>query len=140
MIEYLNLVISLYDEDGSGNLKPSKAEKSQRTFDEHNAFALYNVMISGIYARNAAPNENKEGLDKLKGTRDLAETIKSQYEAYHEGRSVRWVRGGFPYINVFCADEELYSATNSAGLTYSEGEYPWIMPQLSNSSCYPMAV
>lgn len=134
MVEHLNLAISLYDEDGSGNLKQSKAERSQRTFDEQNAWASYNIMISRIYARNAAPNENKEGLDKLKGTRDLAETIKSQYEAYREGRSVRWTRGGFPYINIFCSDTELYSATNSAGLTYSEGEYPWTIPRLSSSS------
>ncbi|CDM27742.1 hypothetical protein DTO013E5_8450 [Penicillium roqueforti] len=119
MVAHLELAISLYNEDGSGNLKASKATRAQRTFDEHNAFASYVMFITKHYFGPDDPR-NKNGLEKLKGTRDMARTIQSQYANYLAGRPVRWIRGGFPYINIYCNDADVYSERDSAGLTYTE--------------------
>lgn len=132
MVDHLELAISLYKDDDSGELKPEKASRDLRTFDEHNAFASYVMFVSKIYW-GAGDDRNKEGLKTLKGTRDLAKTVKSQYEAYQQGKSIPWTRGGFPYINIFCDDADVYSEKNSAGLTYTQGESSWAISQLSNA-------
>lgn len=77
MVDHLNLVISLYNEDGSGELKPSKTTRQQRTFEEHNAFAGYVMFIPKIYW-GPGDHRNKAGLNALKGTRDEAKTMKTQ--------------------------------------------------------------
>lgn len=126
MVDHLELAISLYDEDGSGRLKESKNDKSKRTFDEHNAFASYAMFITKHYWGDRlpdSPERNKDGLERLKGTRDLASTMVSQYENYLAGQPVRWVRGGFPYITIYCDDGDVLSARNSNGLTYTEGVF-----------------
>lgn len=121
MIAHLDLAISLYDKDGSGQLKPEKSTRAQMTFDEYNAFASYKTFVFKHYWGPTERALNSVGFDKLKGTRDLAKTVQSQYSAFIAGRPVRWVRGGFPYINMYCDDADVYSETNSAGLTYTEG-------------------
>lgn len=130
MVAHLELAISLYNEDGSGELRDDKATKGQRTFDEHNAFGTYLMFITRHYW-GPGDSRNKAGFEKLKGTRDLAKVMKSQYAAYVEGRSVPWTRGGFPYINIYCDDADVYSERNSAGLTFTQGEFR-CMPQLSS--------
>ncbi|KFY38199.1 hypothetical protein V494_04456 [Pseudogymnoascus sp. VKM F-4513 (FW-928)] len=119
MIDHLELAISLYDEDASGELKADKRTRTQRTFDEHNAIMTYSMVISKIYF-GPGNGLNESGLEKLKGTRDLAKTMHSQYSAFIAGQPVRWVRGGFPYLTIYCDDAEVYSERNSRGLTYTE--------------------
>lgn len=53
-------------------------------------------------------------------TSDLAKAIQTQYANYLAGTNVPWTRGGIPYIYMFCTDEDVYSATNDDGLTYTQ--------------------
>ncbi|KAH6876558.1 hypothetical protein B0T10DRAFT_566774 [Thelonectria olida] len=119
MVDHLDLAISLYEDDGSGELKPDKATRAQRTFDEHNAFASYRMFISNHYT-GAGAEGNREGFETLQGTRDLAKIILGQYTNYVDGTPVRWLRGGFPYVNFYCNDADVLSKTDSDGLTYEE--------------------
>ncbi|KAM6517575.1 hypothetical protein FSOLCH5_008539 [Fusarium solani] len=112
MVDHLDLAIGLYRNDGSGELRPDKLTSSQRTFDEHNAFASYRAFISTHYTGANAPG-NLEGFETLRGTRKLAQTITDQLEKYLNGEPVRWIRGGFPYINLYCNDNKVLSRTNS---------------------------
>ncbi|KAM0228613.1 hypothetical protein ACHAPO_010585 [Fusarium lateritium] len=68
MVDHLDLAISLYRNDGSGELRPEKLASNQRTFDEHNAFATYRAFITNHYTGVNAEG-NREGLEKLKYTR-----------------------------------------------------------------------
>ncbi|KAJ4186637.1 hypothetical protein NW767_012603 [Fusarium falciforme] len=119
MVDHLDLAIGLYRSDGSGELRSDKLTSSQRTFDEHNAFASYRAFISTHYTGANAPG-NLEGLETLRGTRKLAQTITDQLEKYLNGEPVRWIRGGFPYINLYCNDNKVLPKTNSNGETYRQ--------------------
>jgi hypothetical protein len=46
-----------------------------------------------------------------------------QLEKYFAGTPTTWLRGGIPYIYIHCTDEDLYSATNREGRTYSEDQF-----------------
>lgn len=32
-----------------------------------------------------------------------------------------WTKGGFPYLRMWCSDEDIYSETSLTGKTYTEG-------------------
>ncbi|KAL3590843.1 hypothetical protein FPOAC2_13045 [Fusarium poae] len=119
MVDHLDLAIGLYRNDGSGELRPEKLASNQRTFDEHNAFATYRALISNHYTGVNAEG-NREGLARLKYTRERAKTISDQLYKYLDGTPVRWTRGGFPYVNFYCNDNQVLARRNSEGRTYTE--------------------
>ncbi|PKY02820.1 hypothetical protein P168DRAFT_283563 [Aspergillus campestris IBT 28561] len=122
-VDHLELAISLYDEDGSGRLKQTKDEKSKRTFDEHNAWATYSQFVSKLRWSSKTEDglaKSKTALKKIKGTRDFAKSLVKQYDNYMAGRSVPWIRGGIPYIRIYCNEEAYLSVRDSNGLTYTE--------------------
>ncbi|OTB00923.1 hypothetical protein M426DRAFT_65039 [Hypoxylon sp. CI-4A] len=122
-VDHLNLAISIFKDDDSGELNPEKTDRKQRTFDEHNAFVSYHRIVTKFYQKEDA-DFNKAGLAKLKGTRDLATTLKDQYRKYLDGANVPWTREGFPYLTMYCNDADLYYEKNDAGKTYSEANGP----------------
>ncbi|KUI58196.1 hypothetical protein VP1G_05509 [Cytospora mali] len=117
MVAHLELAVALFN--GSGELIPSKVARASRTFDEQNAIMSYRAFIANSYfgAGNAS---NPAGYAKLVNTFNLAKTVQTQFANYLSGTSVPWTRNGIPYLYIFCTDEDLYSATNQEGLTYTE--------------------
>jgi hypothetical protein len=117
-MEHLNLALSLYDEDRSGRLKTTKDDRTKRTFDEHNVCPTYSQFIAKLKWPDDHENglaKSKAGIEKIKGTRDLAKAQVKQYDNYLAGRSVPWTRGGIPYIRIYCDDGDFLSEGDSQG-------------------------
>ncbi|KAL4739546.1 hypothetical protein BDV11DRAFT_169960 [Aspergillus similis] len=137
-VEHLNLALSLYNEDGSGRLKTTKDDRKKRTFDEHNAWATYSQFIAKLKWPDDDENglaKSKAGIEKIKGTRDLAKALVKQYDNYLAGRSVPWTRGGIPYIRIYCDDGDFLSERDSQGRTYTEatGYQDWFYDESTDT-------
>lgn len=143
MVAHLDLAISLHDST-TGDLLESKRRRTDRSFDEHNAWATYAQFISKpSYAAGDA--RNLAGFKRLQNTRSivisshiadliiwfpgdsnsdlpnqgLAVAAESQLQKFIDGEP-----GGYVDVSIWCSDEGLYSTTSPDGRTYEEG--PWI--------------
>lgn len=135
-MDHLELALSLYNEDGSGQLKESKDDRSKRTFDEHNAWGTYSQFVSKLKWTDqdvGVKHKAKAGMDKIKVTRDLAKSLVKQYDNYIAGQNVPWLRDGIPYIRIYCNEDDYLSDRDSQGRTYAEGLLSSLLALLSNS-------
>ncbi|KAL2015010.1 hypothetical protein VTK56DRAFT_6533 [Thermocarpiscus australiensis] len=71
-------------------------------------------------SQGVGDSRNQAGYNKMVSTLGLARSMNEQLEKYLAGTPTTWLRGGIPYIYIHCTDEDLYSATNPEGRTYSE--------------------
>lgn len=137
MVDYLDIALGLYEPTIPGELKGDKMIEFQRNWDENVAFLTFSNMVGVIYG-GPGDQGNIVGQQRLKDYRseflwvpphdaitDLtnnqarAATILEQLRNFQSGTSVD--RTFYPYITIFCTDEDIFSETNLQGQTFAEG-------------------
>ncbi|KAI1857172.1 hypothetical protein JX265_011373 [Neoarthrinium moseri] len=119
MVAHLDLAIGLYQDDGSGELRDDKRRRDQRTFDENNAILSYNMFIAKSYF-GPGHASNRDGYNKLLGTRSLANFLSGQLKRYINGSPLFSGPDNLPLIRLHCSDADAYSETDQEGRTYTQ--------------------
>ncbi|KAL7805618.1 hypothetical protein V8C26DRAFT_424595 [Trichoderma gracile] len=99
-VKALDLLISMFEKDGSGNLLPNKRYKAHRTFDEDNVFSSYSFFIY----RLADPRR--------------PDRVKDAYQAFNTGQ----VDPGAPNLEVYCDETEWLHERRLDGRSYLDCE------------------
>ncbi|KAL2836454.1 hypothetical protein BJY01DRAFT_238255 [Aspergillus pseudoustus] len=120
MIDHLDLILGLYVNGNSGELKASKATREQRTFDENNAILSYNMIVSKIYF-GAGNLDNIDGLQRVRSTRNTANGILFQFRAYAAGTVTPLQPNGRRDVAIYCDQAEYLSDRDHLGRTYYQG-------------------
>lgn len=75
----MDLLIPLFNDDGTGLLLPHKATKQDRTFDEDNVFSTYSFLIRRLYFLDN-PEWNRGNMDAMLHTRSKYTLMKNGIE------------------------------------------------------------
>jgi hypothetical protein len=131
MIAHLELLLDLYNPDGSGELRADKADRGGRTFDEHNAIATYSMFVSKIYW-GPGDGRNPDGLDRARSTRNTAIALLAQYREYAAGTITPYNPNARKDVAIYCDQAEYLSTRDHLGRTWFQGESLCI---LASRSC-----
>ncbi|EHK21629.1 uncharacterized protein TRIVIDRAFT_222871 [Trichoderma virens Gv29-8] len=115
--EMMDLLIPLFSGDGSGLLRPEKATKQGRTFDEDNVFSTYSFLIRRLYLPNN-PHWNRGNMDAMLHTPMLF-TMKYTIQQYLLGAHI----ADHPKLQMYCNEAEYMSEYNDRGTRYID-DYP----------------
>ncbi|PTB58490.1 hypothetical protein M431DRAFT_75539, partial [Trichoderma harzianum CBS 226.95] len=115
--EMMDLLIPLFNDDGTGLLLPHKATKQDRTFDEDNVFSTYSFLIRRLYFPDN-PEWNRGNMDAMLHTPMLF-TMKYTIQQYLLGNHIP----GHPKLQMYCDETEYMFEYNDRGTRYID-DYP----------------
>ncbi|KAE8153224.1 hypothetical protein BDV25DRAFT_137129 [Aspergillus avenaceus] len=120
MVSHLDLLIDMFKDDDSGDLRSDKTTREQRTFDEHNALNSYAMIISRPYY-GPGNSKNKDGLKRIKFTREIAKAMLPQYQNHIDNsQNEKLDNEGRPDVSIRCDQAEFLSETDHLGRTYTQ--------------------
>ncbi|KAK4060788.1 uncharacterized protein Triagg1_10631 [Trichoderma aggressivum f. europaeum] len=111
--EMMDLLIPLFSGDGTGLLRPEKATKQGRTFDEDNVFSTYSFLIRRLYFPDN-PEWNRGNMDAMLHTRNYPQSTNPYNGIYFVSRAVgsHSARTGYIWVGVTEICEESRGQTH----------------------------